>query len=152
MYVILISQCSLYVTMEMVHYMQAVFVDKDVDMYHAETNTPAKSLTSNLNEDLGQIEYIFSDKTGTLTRNEMIFKMCSIGGNKYGSFETLGIATENSSGSPQRSNQRSRSTVPLSPRSHESSLLEEMKSSEESASAHDIEGPVVVRVKFSFCS
>ncbi len=75
---------SLYVTMEMVRYMQANFINTDEAMYHEETNTPALSRTSNLNEDLGQIEYIFSDKTGTLTRNEMVFKMCSIGGVMYG--------------------------------------------------------------------
>lgn len=37
----------------------------------------------NINEDLGQIKYVFSDKTGTLTENEMVFKCCSIEGNNY---------------------------------------------------------------------
>ena len=43
------------------------FIDKDRDMYHAPSNTPALVRTSNLNEELGQIQYIFSDKTGACT-------------------------------------------------------------------------------------
>ncbi|KAI8023839.1 Phospholipid-transporting ATPase 3 [Camellia lanceoleosa] len=53
-------------------------------MYHVETSTPALARTSNLNEELGQVEYIFSDKTGTLTRNMMEFFKCSIWGEVYG--------------------------------------------------------------------
>lgn len=49
-------------------------------MYHEESNTPAMARTSNLNEELGMVKYIFSDKTGTLTRNVMEFKKCSIAG------------------------------------------------------------------------
>lgn len=52
-------------------------------MYHPATDTPALCRTSSLVEELGQIEYIFSDKTGTLTRNEMEFRQCSIGGIPY---------------------------------------------------------------------
>ena len=47
-------------------------------MYHEESNTPAMARTSNLNEELGMVKYVFSDKTGTLTRNVMEFKKCSI--------------------------------------------------------------------------
>lgn len=52
-------------------------------MYHAETDTPAMARTSNLNEELGQVKYIFSDKTGTLTRNIMEFKKCAVGRDVY---------------------------------------------------------------------
>lgn len=47
-------------------------------MYHEESDTPAMARTSNLNEELGMVKYVFSDKTGTLTRNIMEFKKCTI--------------------------------------------------------------------------
>ncbi|XP_073001334.1 phospholipid-transporting ATPase 3 isoform X2 [Typha latifolia] len=76
---------SLYVSIEMIKFIQSTqFINKDLLMYHSESNTPALARTSNLNEELGQVEYIFSDKTGTLTRNLMEFFKCSIGGEIYG--------------------------------------------------------------------
>ncbi|KDQ19994.1 hypothetical protein BOTBODRAFT_125521 [Botryobasidium botryosum FD-172 SS1] len=74
---------SLIVTMEVVKFQQAQLINSDLDMYYEPTDTPALCRTSSLVEELGQIEYIFSDKTGTLTRNEMEFRLCSIAGVGY---------------------------------------------------------------------
>ncbi|XP_021953881.1 probable phospholipid-transporting ATPase IA isoform X2 [Folsomia candida] len=74
---------SLTVTLEVVRFIQAMFINMDRDMYCAETDTPAMARTSNLNEELGQVRYVFSDKTGTLTRNVMEFKGCTVGGEMY---------------------------------------------------------------------
>ena len=74
---------SLIVTMEIVKFWQAQLINSDLDMYYEKTDTPALCRTSSLVEELGQIEYIFSDKTGTLTCNEMEFRMCTVGGIAY---------------------------------------------------------------------
>lgn len=74
---------SLFVTVEIIKYYQAYMIGSDLDMYYAESDTPTGVRTSSLVEELGQIEYIFSDKTGTLTRNVMEFKSCTIGGKCY---------------------------------------------------------------------
>ena len=74
---------SLFVTIEIVKYYHAFLINSDLDMYYDKSDTPAVCRTSSLVEELGQIEYIFSDKTGTLTCNVMEFKQCSIGGIQY---------------------------------------------------------------------
>ncbi|KAJ9119842.1 hypothetical protein QFC24_005556 [Naganishia onofrii] len=74
---------SLIVTMEVVKFWQAQLINSDLDMYYAKTDTPALCRTSSLVEELGQIEFIFTDKTGTLTCNEMEFRECSIAGTMY---------------------------------------------------------------------
>ncbi|KAG6963542.1 hypothetical protein JG687_00006507 [Phytophthora cactorum] len=84
---------SLYVSMTSVKFMQSYFMNNDLEMYHKDTDTPCQVRTMSLNEELGQIDYIFSDKTGTLTCNIMEFRKCSINGVAYGHGETeVGIA------------------------------------------------------------
>lgn len=75
---------SLYVSIEIVKVAQTMFINKDQQMYYAETDKPAQARTSNLNEELGQVDTILSDKTGTLTCNSMEFLKCSIAGTAYG--------------------------------------------------------------------
>ncbi|XP_072808252.1 phospholipid-transporting ATPase IC isoform X2 [Vicugna pacos] len=75
---------SLYVSVEVIRLGQSHFINWDLQMYYAEKDTPAKARTTTLNEQLGQIHYIFSDKTGTLTQNIMTFKKCCINGHIYG--------------------------------------------------------------------
>lgn len=75
---------SLYVAMEIVKLFQSWFVFYDSLMYDKENAKPAQAKTSELIEELGQVEFIFSDKTGTLTQNSMEFKKCYIAGKTYG--------------------------------------------------------------------
>jgi phospholipid-translocating ATPase len=59
---------SLYISMEVVRSFQAAFIFFDKEMWYAKTDQPTLAKSWNLSDDLGQIEYIFSDKTGTLTQ------------------------------------------------------------------------------------
>ncbi|XP_059634389.1 probable phospholipid-transporting ATPase 5 [Cornus florida] len=75
---------SLYVSIEVVKVLQAMLIDKDIELYDDVTCKSVIARTSNLNEELGQVEMILSDKTGTLTCNQMEFRKCSIEGISYG--------------------------------------------------------------------
>ncbi|KRK06440.1 phospholipid-transporting ATPase IF isoform X5 [Drosophila yakuba] len=74
---------SLYVTIELQRVIGSWFMEWDLELYENETDQPCVVNTSNLNEELGQINILFSDKTGTLTKNEMNFQQCSINGSKF---------------------------------------------------------------------
>ncbi|XP_054851931.1 phospholipid-transporting ATPase IG isoform X2 [Eublepharis macularius] len=76
---------SMYVTVEMQKFLGSFFISWDNEMYDETTKEGALVNTSDLNEELGQVEYVFSDKTGTLTENTMEFIECSIDGYKYNS-------------------------------------------------------------------
>ncbi|KAI1140880.1 phospholipid-translocating P-type ATPase [Hypoxylon sp. FL0543] len=75
---------SLYISLEIVRTLQAIFIYSDVEMYYDKIDYPCVPKSWNISDDLGQIEYIFSDKTGTLTQNVMEFKKATINGQPYG--------------------------------------------------------------------
>nr|XP_049593783.1 probable phospholipid-transporting ATPase IM isoform X3 [Syngnathus scovelli] len=86
-YVILLNTVvpmSLFVSVEIIRLVNSFYIDWDRKMYYPKSDTPAQVRTTTLNEELGQIKYIFSDKTGTLTQNIMTFNKCSINGKRYG--------------------------------------------------------------------
>lgn len=74
---------SLSVTLEFIRLILGFLVNYDIEMYDEESDTPATARSSNLMEELGQVECILTDKTGTLTRNEMILKHIVIEGETF---------------------------------------------------------------------
>eukprot|EP01012_Entosiphon_sulcatum_P035313 TRINITY_DN4481_c0_g1_i1.p1 TRINITY_DN4481_c0_g1~~TRINITY_DN4481_c0_g1_i1.p1 ORF type:complete len:2551 (-),score=385.14 TRINITY_DN4481_c0_g1_i1:287-7939(-) len=75
---------SLYVSMELVKILQGSLIESDLQMYDEERGVAAAARTTSLNEELGMVQYVLSDKTGTLTQNVMQFARFSVEGMYYG--------------------------------------------------------------------
>lgn len=75
---------SLYVSIEFIKIFQVWFMSQDRNMYYDKVDKRLQCRALNITEELGQIQYVMSDKTGTLTENQMVFRRCSVYGQDYG--------------------------------------------------------------------
>uniref|UniRef100_A0A8C5J9H5 Phospholipid-transporting ATPase n=1 Tax=Junco hyemalis TaxID=40217 RepID=A0A8C5J9H5_JUNHY len=80
----IIIPMSMYITFEFIYLVNSCFINWDLEMYYGAKDIPAEARSTSLSDQLGQIQYIFSDKTGTLTQNIMSFKKCCVNGTIYG--------------------------------------------------------------------
>lgn len=74
---------SLKITTDISKHVLSNFITSDIKLYDEKMNINAISQNTAICEDLGAIEFLFTDKTGTLTENQMIFKKLSVGSTIY---------------------------------------------------------------------
>ncbi|KAM5190907.1 phospholipid-transporting ATPase IK isoform 2-T2 [Callospermophilus lateralis] len=86
---------AMFIQAEFIHLGNSIFINWDVQMYHEAQDTPARARSTSLNDQLGQVQYVFSDKTGTLTQNIMTFKKCCIAGRVYGPDDKMETPAKN---------------------------------------------------------
>ncbi|KCV68110.1 hypothetical protein H696_05363 [Fonticula alba] len=93
---------ALYASLEFIRLMQSYFIREDDALQHRKTGERCIPRSWNIHDNLGQIEYIFTDKTGTLTTNEMRFRFCTVNGRAYGMESSADLRRTRSSPSLDR--------------------------------------------------
>jgi phospholipid-translocating ATPase len=118
---------SLYFTIESVKFCIGSFINCDAHMYDEEKDMCGKCRNTNIIEEVGQVEYVLSDKTGTLTQNKMELLKFSAGGEKFGEGST-------------------EIEIGKAKRAHDSALAKRMKSGDESIKIPELQ-PELDKVK-----
>ncbi|KAJ2896195.1 hypothetical protein MKZ38_005763 [Zalerion maritima] len=74
---------ALFISLEIVKLAQQLMLNSDIEIYDESSDTPTRCNTNTILENLGQISYILTDKTGTLTENVLKFRKMSVAGTSW---------------------------------------------------------------------